>query len=164
MNECEPFRLGAATTLLDHLRGTWSVERTLQDHTSGLTGVFTGIATFADDDDALRHRECGSLAWAGALPTKATRELLWRATRSAAAAEVFFADGRFFHVLDLTDGRDTPAHPCAPDHYLGSFVLLDHDRWRYTWRVSGPAKDLTLDTHLTRVTQPPPAPLVTQDS
>lgn len=154
MNECEPFRLGAAT-LLDHLRGTWSVERTLQDHASGLTGAFTGTATFADDDDGLRHRELGSLTWAGATPTSATRELLWRATGAAPAVEVFFADGRFFHRLDLTDGRDTPAHFCVPDHYRGSFVLQDRDHWRYTWRVSGPSKDLTLETHLTRVPQVP---------
>lgn len=152
MNECQPFRLGAATTVLDHLRGTWSVERRLQDHASGLTGAFTGTATFTDDDGGLRHRERGSLSWAGAAPTIATRELLWRATASAPAVEVFFDDGRFFHSLDLSDGRDTPAHPCAPDHYQGSFLLLDHDHWRYIWRVSGPAKDLTLDTHLTRVT------------
>ncbi len=152
MNESEPFRLGAAATLLDHLRGTWSVERTLQDHASGLTGVFTGTATFAADDGGLRHRERGSLAWAGTAPTIATRELLWRATVSVHSAEVFFPDGRFFHGLDLSDGQDQPEHPCSPDHYRGSFVLQDRAHWRYTWRVSGPAKDLTLATHLTRVT------------
>lgn len=115
--------------------------------------MFVGTATFADDDGGLRHQERGSLTWAGAAPTIATRELLWRATGSAPVVEVFFADGRFFHGLDLSDGEDTPVHQCAPDHYLGSFVLQDRDRWRYTWRVSGPSKDLTLDTRLTRVTQ-----------
>ncbi|WP_051427289.1 DUF6314 family protein [Arthrobacter sp. H20] len=151
MIEVEPFRLEAGVTLLDHLCGIWSVERSLQDHASGLSGAFAGTAVFTyNDGGALRHGERGSLRWAGSTPTLATRELLWRPTGSALSAEVCFPDGRLFHCLDLATGEDSPAHQCAPDVYWGEFVLEDQDQWRYTWHVEGPQKNLTLVTSLTR--------------
>lgn len=146
----EPFRLGPADTLLHHLHGSWTVERSLRDHASGLTGRFAGVATFAFDGDALRHGEHGTLIWAGSSPTPATRELFWRQAAHRQSAEVFFPDGRFFHGLDLSTGQDSPIHQCSPDVYRGEFALVDRDQWQYTWRVSGPQKDLTLMTRLTR--------------
>ena len=149
----EPFRLGAADTLLNYLHGSWTVERSLADHASGLTGRFTGVATFTFDDGALRHGERGSLTWAGSSPTPATRELFWRPTVEPQSAEVFFPDGRFFHCLDLSTGQDSPVHPCSPDVYRGEFVLVGRDHWQYRWRVSGPQKDLTLLTRLSRTAE-----------
>ena len=147
----EPFRLGAADSLLDHLRGSWAIERSLENHASGLTGRFAGVATFASNDDrTLHHGERGTLSWAGSTPAPATRELLWRQAEKPQSVEVSFPDGRFFHALDLSTGQDSPVHPCSPDLYRGEFLLVDQDHWQYTWRVSGPAKDLTLMTFLTR--------------
>jgi hypothetical protein len=65
-------------------------------------------------------------------------------------AAVHFRDGRFFHDLDLTAGRWTVTHLCNPDRYDGEFTVLDADRWRIVWRVSGPRKDLTLDSSYRR--------------
>ncbi|MBG6180859.1 DUF6314 family protein [Arthrobacter sp. CAN_A1] len=154
MTSFAQYRLTATGTLLGYLDGSWSVDRTLQDLSSGLSGTFSGIATFAPDDDgALLHSERGTLVWAGYSPAPATRELLWRAAGSAPSAEVFFPDGRYFHGLDLTTGEDSPVHQCAPDVYRGHFVLVDAESWRYTWRVSGPAKDLVLETRLRRMNE-----------
>ena len=38
---------------------------------------------------------------------------------------MLFADGRLFHRLDLSSGRDDVLHDCAPDQYRG--------RYRATW-------------------------------
>ncbi|MHA7154869.1 DUF6314 family protein [Arthrobacter sp. TMN-50] len=151
MSKFAPHRLGSADTLLGYLRGAWSVDRTLQDLTSGLTGTFSGTAAFTPDDGgALHHGEHGTLIWAGSPPTPATRELLWRQAGGPQSAEVLFPDGRFFHALDLSTGQDSPVHPCSPDVYRGEFLLVDQDHWQYHWRVSGPEKDLTLITRLIR--------------
>ncbi|MHA7292641.1 DUF6314 family protein [Arthrobacter sp. HLT1-21] len=153
MTKFAPYRLNTVP-LLGYLGGAWTVDRTLQDLSSGLAGTFSGTASFTPDDDgALLHRERGTLVWAGSSPAPATRELLWRAAGSAPSAEVFFPDGRYFHGLDLTTGKDSPVHQCAPDVYRGHFVLVDADSWHYTWWVSGPQKDLRLVTRLRRVTE-----------
>ncbi|MCZ9342306.1 DUF6314 family protein, partial [Streptomyces sp. TRM76130] len=67
-------------------------------------------------------------------------------------AEVRFADGRFFHDLDLTTGRHVTGHPCAADLYRGEFTVRDRDRWRTVWQVTGPAKNLLLTTEYARET------------
>ncbi|GAB3541867.1 DUF6314 family protein [Arthrobacter tecti] len=134
------------------LPGTWEVRRTLKDLTSGTKGTFNGTATFTkhDDDGALLHREHGTLAWAGLAPTTATRALTWRPGIDDYSMNVFFEDGRFFHALNLENGSDTPEHLCQPDLYRGSFAIKDSDSWNYTWRVTGPNKNLRLTTRLSR--------------
>ena len=61
-----------------------------------------------------------------------------------------FADGRFFHGLDLRSGRHIADHPCSADLYRGDFTVRDADHWRVVWRVRGPAKDLELVTEYAR--------------
>jgi hypothetical protein len=67
-----------------------------------------------------------------------------------ARARVHFRDGRFFHDLDLAAGRWTATHLCAPDRYDGDFTALGPDSWRVVWRVTGPRKDLILDSSYRR--------------
>lgn len=140
----------ASPSLREFLLGRWSVNRTLEDLASGATGTFTGTATFTEhDDDALLHREQGTLAWASHAPSTATRTLIWRPT-SHDTADVFFEDGRFFHSLNLGEGTDTPEHLCSPDIYRGAFSIDGSDEWTYAWRVTGPQKNLILSTRMTR--------------
>lgn len=61
-----------------------------------------------------------------------------------------FADGRFFHDLDLRSGHHVADHPCSADLYRGEFSVYDAERWRTMWRVKGPAKDLLLTTDYRR--------------
>lgn len=149
--EVAPAALQRAGGLREFLTGSWRVDRDLRDLDAGLDGSFTGTATFTDHDDgALRHHECGTLHWPGSKPTRATRELLWRTASSPHSMEVFFPDGRLFHPLNLSTGRDTPVHLCAPDTYRGSFQLDSADAFSYSWQVAGPRKNLLLVTHLRR--------------
>ncbi|MFJ4714658.1 DUF6314 family protein [Streptomyces sp. NPDC088785] len=130
------------------LAGSWHVERTVRDLADDVTGVFTGTADFTADPataGALRHLESGSFTWRG-IARPARRTLLYLPGEPPGTAEVRFADGRFFHGLDLRTGRHVADHPCSADLYRGEFTVYDAGRWRTVWRVRGPAKDLVLTT------------------
>ncbi|NUP74085.1 MAG: hypothetical protein HOQ07_05470 [Sinomonas sp.] len=147
-----------------YLRGTWAVERDLLDRASGARGTFAGVVVFEETDDgaALRQREEGTVRW-GTHEGPATREYVWRPSRSPDAMDVFFPDGRFFHTVRLRQpsgsGSGTHSgtapdwqaeHWCDPDDYRVTYTAAGPDELRYTWDVTGPTKDLLLTTVLRR--------------
>ncbi|MFD8568096.1 DUF6314 family protein [Streptomyces sp. NPDC059639] len=138
------------------LTGSWQVERTVRDLTDDATGTFTGTTDFTADlatDPAtagtLRHFESGTFIWRGTA-RPAERTLLYVPGEIPGTAVVRFADGRFFHGLDLRTGHHVADHPCSADLYRGEFTVYDAGRWRTVWRVKGPAKDLVLTTDYRR--------------
>ncbi|MFI7385703.1 DUF6314 family protein [Streptomyces sp. NPDC049813] len=136
--------------VLAYLAGSWRVERTVRDRAEDLTGVFTGTTRFtAAAGGGLLHVESGVFTWRGvARPAERTLRFLPDATPGTAV--VRFADGRFFHGLDLRGGHHVADHPCSADLYRGEFTVDAADRWRTVWRVRGPAKDLVLATEYHR--------------
>ncbi|WP_320783326.1 DUF6314 family protein [Streptomyces sp. CRN 30] len=137
--------------VLAHLAGSWRVARTVRDLASGDEGRFEGTTVFRplDDEDGLLHLESGTFTWQG-VARRAERTLRFLPGGSPGTADVRFADGRFFHDLDLASGRYVADHPCAADLYRGEFTVRDADHWRTVWRVGGPAKDLLLTTDYVR--------------
>ncbi|MCI3929462.1 DUF6314 family protein [Streptomyces sp. AN091965] len=145
---------------LAHLAGEWRVERTVRDFAAGadgpVEGRFSGTTRFtpltgaAARGGGLLHHESGTFTWRGT-PRPAERTLRFLPGEPAGTVLVHFADGRFFHGLDLRTGRHTADHPCAADLYRGDFTVADADSWRTCWRVRGPAKDLLLTTDYARV-------------
>ncbi|MBJ3807929.1 DUF6314 family protein [Streptomyces flavofungini] len=148
---------------LGYLAGGWHVERTVRDYAKaadtagdGAAGRFTGTTLFTPLDGAgqdgtgLLHHESGTFTWHG-VARPAERTLRFLPGTGAGTVRVDFADGRFFHDLDLRTGRHTADHPCAADLYRGAFEVYDAARWRTRWRVAGPAKDLLLTTDYTRL-------------
>ncbi|MEV5980461.1 DUF6314 family protein [Streptomyces sp. NPDC052114] len=135
------------------LAGTWHVERTVRDLADGSAGHFTGTTRFtplpAPDEGGLLHHESGTFTWRGTA-RPAERTLRFLPGGAPGTVRVEFADGRFFHDLDLRTGRWTTDHPCAADLYRGDFEVADADHWRSRWRVGGPAKDLLLVTEYRR--------------
>lgn len=126
------------------LEGGWHLERRIDDRRAGDRGRFDGGAVFHAEEGSLLYREDGRLVigdhggpamqfYAYTFPDKGR-------------AEVCFRDGRPFHDLDLTTGRWTTTHLCDPDRYEGEFTVLDADTWRVAWQVTGPRKDLVLDS------------------
>ncbi|WP_063760713.1 DUF6314 family protein [Streptomyces aureocirculatus] len=123
-------------------------------------GRFSGTTRFTPLDGTgprptaapagLLHHESGTFTWHG-VARPAERTLRFLPGEGPGTAAVHFADGRFFHDLDLRSGRHTADHPCARDLYRGAFEVYDADRWRTRWRVAGPAKDLLLTTDYTRL-------------
>ncbi len=140
---------------LAYLAGSWRVKRTVRDFAAGaqdgpVEGRFRGTTRFTPaDGGGLLHRESGSFTWRG-VTRPAERTLLFLPGEPAGTAVVRFADGRFFHGLDLRSGRHSADHPCAADRYRGDFVVDGEDAWRTRWRVRGPAKDLLLTTAYVR--------------
>ncbi|MHB9754883.1 DUF6314 family protein [Streptomyces sp. BYX5S] len=137
--------LWPVSDVLAFLAGRWRVERTVRDLAEDLTGVFRGTTVFTADGGGLVHFESGTFEWRGVV-RPAERTLLYGPGEEAGTAVVRFADGRFFHGLDLRAGRHVADHPCSADLYRGEFTVYGDDRWRSVWRVKGPAKDLVLTT------------------
>lgn len=139
------------TSTLDFLLGTWNVDRTIWDHRAGTTGVFAGTATLRPDEadaSCARYVESGTMTY-GTHEGPARRELSYRA-RPDGTAEVRFADGHLFVVLDLRRPRWSGTHPCRADSYELTTDVIDADTVQERWRVLGPAKDYDAVTVLTR--------------
>ncbi|WP_055416013.1 DUF6314 family protein [Streptomyces pactum] len=138
--------------VLAFLAGRWRTERSVRDLASGAEGRFEGTTAFdALDGDGLLGRETGAFTWQG-VTRPAERTLRYAPGPSPGICDVYFADGRPFHGLDLTSGHHVADHPCAADLYRGEFTVRDEDHWRTVWRVGGPAKDLLLTTDYLRET------------
>jgi hypothetical protein len=127
--------------VIDALIGTWTVERRLHDRRSGQAGDFTGTAAFEPDGEGLRWVEAGTIRFA-AHEGPAGRRLA--IVPAGGGWVVEFADGRPFHPLDLAGGP--VEHLCGADRYAGSYDLRDPDTLEVRWRVTGPHKDLTIET------------------
>jgi hypothetical protein len=133
-------RLGAGT--LAFLRGSWHLDRVLDDRRQGVSGTFSGEAQFAPAGDpaVLRYCERGQLTFGGHCGP-AWRSLLYRGLPGG-AADVRFADGREFYRLDLASGRWRAKHVCAGrDDYVVTFLVVTADLLEERWRVTGPGKD-----------------------
>jgi hypothetical protein len=136
--------------------GRWSVERTLFDRTAGTRGTFAGVVIFTetDDDGGLRFHEEGTVRWpasgGGTFTGPATREYLLKPTGSADALDMTFADGRPFHRMSFAADASQDHHWCDPDTYRVRYSLLGPDAFSYVWDVTGPHKDLLLESVLRR--------------
>lgn len=141
----EPERnINQVNDLREFLKGVWWLRRQLHDHRAGEQGQLVGSAVFSVDGAGLHYAEKGSLAIGG---HEGPAEQSYRyAFPAAQRGAVHFRDGRFFHDLDLSTGAWHCVHLCDPDRYEGRFTVLDADSWRAVWRVTGPRKDLTLDS------------------
>jgi hypothetical protein len=144
---------------LDFLRGSWRAERVLIDFRSGQRGTFRGVATFAEPAGpegagrgargGLDYREQGELSFGGH-HGPASRSLTYRPGPDG-SAEVLFADGRPFYLLDLRSGSCQAEHPCAEDHYSLIARVLGPDSFTEHWRVRGPEKDYEMTTTFARI-------------
>ncbi len=97
----------------------------------------------------LAYHERGELCF-GRHRGPASRSLLYR-PRPDGTAEVLFADGRPFYLLDLRSGCWEAEHPCGADHYLVTVRVLGADSLTEHWRARGPEKDYSMTTTLTRI-------------
>lgn len=125
--------------------GVWSMARTIDDRHGDEQSTVDGTSELVlEDDGRIRWSERGTLhRRAGDIPVSRTlflepREDGWWVT---------FDDGRDFHPWRP---GEKVVHPCSPDTYTGSVDIIGPDTWTVRWQVSGPAKDYTMVTILTR--------------
>uniref|UniRef100_A0A7S3FEY7 DUF6314 domain-containing protein n=1 Tax=Haptolina ericina TaxID=156174 RepID=A0A7S3FEY7_9EUKA len=146
-----------AAALRSYLDGAWRLEKTMKYSAGGVTGTFSGGATFTplqhETRDLLTYIEEGQAVLGPERATFTARKLLlWDFSDPMAA--VFFDEAterspaaiwegaRFFHHIDLEgDGPSSFIHHCTPDLYEGAFALGGPDRFELTWHISGPKKD-----------------------
>ena len=146
-----------------YLRGSWSVDRTLLDRSTGTSGTFTGVVRFtADDDDGgLWWREEGTVRWAalGGAPFAgpASREYLLRPADTPDVLDVYFPGGRPFHRMGFAGQTNQDEHWCDPDTYRVTYTFRGPDQCGYRWDVTGPAKDQLLESVLHRLKAKPEA-------
>ena len=142
----------APSGIRDYFAGSWAYLRLLHDRRRESSGSILGCCVFAAAGRELFYHESGSLDFAGA---RGTAQRSYRYSfPEAYRAEVFFADGRSFHGMDLAAGEGCFNHSCPPDLYVGSGRLISAEIWQLNWRVTGPKKDLLLETHYQRFADP----------
>ena len=147
-----------------YLLGSWTVDRTMLEKSTGARGTFTGVVRFTPTaDGGLRLREEGTVAWApvpgGPAGTPftgpASREYLLRPSDGAPETmDMFFPDGRPFHRMGFGPQSSQDRHWCDPDTYRVRYTRTGPDEFRYQWDVTGPAKDQLLSSVLRRSTEP----------
>lgn len=165
-----------ATGLASFLLGSWRIERTLLERSTGQSGDFQGFVQFSPDNaDGLRYHEEGTLLWgatkqvpanqhdqqpipatlprgtAAGYRVPAKRDYLLRATDSPAVLDWYFDYGDFFHSLDLSSGRWNAEHPCSADLYRVDYTVLNADELKVVWDVAGPRKNQHIASNWTRV-------------
>lgn len=137
--------LAEQSTAPDALIGRWSLQRRLQDRPSGRFGRAEGVLTVSADDFGTRWAERGRLTL-GEYTGEFTRTLFTRQVDGR--WWMTFHDGRPFHPWQ--PGLRVE-HPCRDDLYRGGVWIIDPDRFRMWWDVSGPNKSQRIFTRLTRV-------------
>jgi hypothetical protein len=130
------------------LLGTWRMARRLHDFRLGISGRLDGIASFASAPGGLCYEEAGLLRF-GAHQGEAVQRYRFSVDRHA-TAEVYFADGRPFHRLELSSGKADIVHECGSDCYRGRYRVLHEDCLTLVWRVTGPRKRWLLATRFSR--------------
>jgi hypothetical protein len=144
---------------LDFLVGTWTVERSIEDHRSGISGYFQGravlVGSAAEEGTAAvaraSYHEAGELRY-GAHVGPAWRSLEF--VRLSGAVMVYFTDGRPYIDLDLRSGAWQGEHQCVADHYEVRTVVRSLDELHELWRVRGPDTDYDATTTLRRAGGP----------
>jgi hypothetical protein len=139
----------AVADLGAYLAGVWQFRRLILDSRASQTGRAAGAVEFTPIDNGLRYSEAGALTFGG-YRGAFSRSYHYRLSDLGREARVYFEDGRFFHVLDLTNGEMAVSHDCPPDRYRGRYRAVNIDTLQITWRIQGPRKSIAITSILTR--------------
>ena len=119
------------------LVGVWGLTRTVKDHLKKDTATFNGTAEITIDGT---YTETGQLKLSHGGFFMATRTYIWAPVGNH--IEVFFQDGRPFHVIRFDQPEDR--HYCDPDIYDVQYDFTNFPVWNSQWRVKGPRKDYVM--------------------
>jgi len=136
-----------------YFSGHWTLSRTMNDLKLNMPGAMEGLASFSlaefeDGLSGLLYHENGELRF-GDYREDVNRSYQY-IIREPRSADIRFDDRRFFYHLDLTSGRCLMEHQCGDDMYRGRIRVDNEDVWRISWFISGPRKEIVLDTRYHR--------------
>ena len=134
-------------TLVD-FAGLWTLQRQINDHRSGTSGVFNGTASLTPVNNGLAYLETGSLQMEGHPPMTAERKYEW--IDDGPCIQVLFEDGRIFHRFDPNAPRPCAEHFCDPDQYRATYDFGSWPEWTTIWDVVGPRKSYQLTSRYSR--------------
>ncbi len=128
------------------LAGSWRLARVIHDRLAGARSLVDGeLSLTAVSPHRIRWQERG--LWHRSTGGVAVRRGLWLVRdEDTDAWWVRFEDERAFHPWVPGEAF---VHPCAPDTYRG-LLSGTSEHWSLEWDVSGPAKDYSMSTSLTR--------------
>jgi hypothetical protein len=126
--------------------------RRIHDLRLGMTGRLTGMACLTPCAQGLNYEEAGELQFGAYRGDVTARYRFVIDDGNTGAIAVLFADGRLFHRLDLSSGRDDVLHDCAPDRYRGRYRATGPDGWASSWHIAGPRKRMLIATRYARAT------------
>ena len=136
---------GPDLTQPDSLLGTWSMARVIDDRLAGAESRVDGLLELSEvAPGRIRWEESGR--WHQPTGDVDVRRGLWLERVDEDGWWVRFEDGTDFHPWSP---GEPVTHPCSPDAYVG-LVTGAGDRWVVRWDVTGPRKDYTMTTELTR--------------
>ena len=125
------------------LVGLWSLEREIDDRRRGEVSRISGTLTLTCAGERVQWEE--AMTWFRPEGGVDVRRALWLVAGDD-GWWVHFEDGRPFHPW--RPGEEV-VHPCAPDTYRG-LVTGTPQSWSVTWDATGPGKDYSMVTRLSR--------------
>ena len=155
MDATGPSSLGTRYRIRDlraYLSGTWRIARRIDGRRLGVIGRLEGVASFAPTAQGLQYDEVGTLEFS-TYRGCVTQRYLFDVDDTSAMGEVHFADGRPFHIFDLSTGVADVAHDCGADRYRGRYRTFCADGWAIVWNVAGPRKRLSIATRYSRASR-----------
>ena len=127
------------------LLGAWTLTRVIDDRLAGAESRIDGRLLLTEvGPGRIRWEESGR--WHRPTGDVDVRRRLWLERVNGESWWVRFEDGTDFHPWSP---GEAVTHPCSPDIYVG---LVDGagETWAIRWDVTGPSKDYTMTTELTR--------------
>ena len=122
---------------------TWDINRKITDYKLNTTLHFLGECQFTRNTEYWIYHERGTLDRHTEV-FNMQRSYIYKLSDNS--IDVHFDDDRHFYSIDCAQ---LPAlkmvHHCAPDTYQGDFNVTSSD-WSLAWRVTGPHKDLLIQT------------------
>jgi hypothetical protein len=135
--------------LKNYFLGKWNLTRQV---TGSHQGSFTGTAEFVSyHNQDLLYRESGYLILPMNKPFWCERSY-WYEFVEDGNIRVLFSDRREFLMMRFDSQLSAQAtHKCECDTYDATYQFVSSNHLRITFKISGPSKQYSIDTHLIRV-------------
>lgn len=122
---------------------TWIVKRSILDQNRAQKSSFNGVATIKFKDSLWLYEERGEHIYDQKAHVASRR---YQYQIDGDVISVNFEDGKLFYQFTCDQLPHVSFdHLCGDDHYSGQ-LFIEGNTWKTVWKVSGPKKNLTIET------------------